>query len=354
MFSSTIRSALLAVAVSAAVANAARSLSLKVAGPASVDGVDNLKVTTTLTNDGDETLKLLNDPLSPISQLPAETFQVTSDSTGAKATFSGIKVKYIPEVAAANLAFTVLEPGKSIEVAHDLSTVYNFTAAGEGSYSFEARNLFYFVDDSAKVGTIYAKADAHTAHVSGKLSKARESKAHTTSTLQKRASYVSCSSSEQTSLVAAASAAQTYAANAYSYLSTHTAASARYTTWFGSYTSSRHSTALSHFSAISGGSFSSFTFDCSCTDSGVYAYVYPDDYGYIYLCPVFWQVATTGTDSKGGTLIHETSHFTANGGTEDYVYGQSSAKSLAISNPDEAVFNADNHEYFAENNPSQS
>jgi peptidyl-Lys metalloendopeptidase len=43
-----------------------------------------------------------------------------------------------------------------------------------------------------------------------------------------------------------------------------------------------------------------------------------------------------------------------NGATQDYAYGQSSAKSLAKSNPSEAVMNADNHEYFAENNPTQS
>ena len=50
----------------------------------------------------------------------------------------------------------------------------------------------------------------------------------------------------------------------------------------------------------------------------------------------------------------QSSHFTANAGTQDYVYGQTSAKSLAKSNPSEAIENADNHEYFAENNPSLS
>jgi len=54
---------------------------------------------------------------------------------------------------------------------------------------------------------------------------------------------------------------------------------------------------------------------------------------------------------QAGTIIHEASHFTANGGTSDYVYGQSAAKNLAISDPARAVMNADNHEYFAENIP---
>ncbi|KAF5384988.1 hypothetical protein D9615_001185 [Tricholomella constricta] len=53
-----------------------------------------------------------------------------------------------------------------------------------------------------------------------------------------------------------------------------------------------------------------------------------------------------------GTLIHESSHFTRNGGTNDYAYGHSAVKSLAISNPANAVRNADSHEYFAENNPT--
>ena len=39
-------------------------------------------------------------------------------------------------------------------------------------------------------------------------------------------------------------------------------------------------------------------------------------------------------------------------GTDDVVYGQAGAKSLAISNPDAAITNADSHEYFAENTPT--
>ena len=44
-------------------------------------------------------------------------------------------------------------------------------------------------------------------------------------------------------------------------------------------------------------------------------------------------------------------YLTANGETNDYAYGQTAAKNLAIGNPANAVMNADNHEYFAENNP---
>ncbi|KAG5646342.1 hypothetical protein DXG03_003665 [Asterophora parasitica] len=133
---------------------------------------------------------------------------------------------------------------------------------------------------------------------------------------------------------------------------TYKSASPRYTTWFGAYTDARHTTVTSHFSKISGNNLSSFKYDCTCTDSGTYAYVYPGTFGTIYLCGAFWNAPNTGTDSKAGTIIHESSHFTVNGGTNDVTYGQSSCKSLAISNPNSAVTNADSHEYFAENNPA--
>jgi peptidyl-Lys metalloendopeptidase len=92
-------------------------------------------------------------------------------------------------------------------------------------------------------------------------------------------------------------------------------------------------------------------FDCGCKKP-YYAYVYPNQPYNIYLCRVFWTAPLTGTDSKAGTLIHEMSHFTVVASTDDYVYGQSGAKSLAISNPSQAIDNADNHEYFAENTPA--
>ncbi|KAI9062953.1 peptidyl-Lys metalloendopeptidase [Trametes sanguinea] len=352
MFTSAVRATLIALAASAVVVSAERALSLKVSGPEAVDGVQNFKVTTTLTNTGDESLKLLNDPRGALNTLPANTFDITTDS-GEKPSFIGVKVKYVPQHAAKSTnekSFTVLAPGESTSVTHDLSAAYNFTLPGAAKYTVEPANLFHYVDpETNEPVEIRADSETHVAAVSGKLAVVRP-----TPTLTKRETYNGCSSSQKTGIQAAAPAAQTYVANALSYLQTHTASTPRYTTWFGSYTSSRHSTVLSHYTNMNGNDYSSFTYDCTCTESDTYAYVYPDDFGYIYLCGAFWQAPTTGTDSKGGTLVHESSHFTRNAGTQDYVYGQSAAKSLAKSNPSEAIMNADNHEYFAENNPAQS
>ena len=121
MFSSTLRAALIALAASAVAVSAAPGLSLKVSGPAAVDGVDNLKVTTTVTNTGDETLKLLKDPRGALSTIPANTFDITTDS-GERPSFIGYKVKYSLDAAAKSGSaevFTILEPGQSVEVQHD-------------------------------------------------------------------------------------------------------------------------------------------------------------------------------------------------------------------------------------------
>ncbi|KAK7688332.1 hypothetical protein QCA50_008704 [Cerrena zonata] len=354
MFSSSVRSALVALVASAIAVSATSGLTLKVTGPEAVDGVSNLKVAATVTNTGDETLKLLNHPLGPLSKMPTQTFAIAHEDTGATPKFSGVKVKYSPQYAVQlgkETSFTVLAPGQSVTVEHDLSAAYNFTSSGEGKYSVEANNLFHIVDSSNNLQDIYADAEAYTADVAGQLAVARRSN---NSQFGKRATFTGCSSSRQTSLNAAATAAHTYAANALSYLQAHTSASTRYTTWFGAYTSARHTTVQSHFSNIAGNDFTSFHFDCTCTEADTYAFVDPSDFGTINLCGAFWDAPATGTDSKAGTLIHESSHFDANGGTDDVVYGQTAAKSLATSNPANAIRNADSHEYFAENNPALS
>lgn len=349
MFSSALRSALIALVASAVTVSAVPGLTLKLSAADKVDGVDNLKVVATLVNTGDETLKLLNDPRGPLSKLPTATFLVSHDESGVAPAFTGAKVKYVPSYAAKfgdAEAFTILAPGQSIDVEHDLSKAYNFTGSGAGKYSFSSSNKFHYVNaDNAPVEIYADQPEALTASLSGKLAAPRP-------TLVKRASYVGCSSSQQTQLVAAASAAQSYASSTYSYTQSKSAATTRYTTWFGTYTAARHTTIQTHFSNLNSNTYSSYTFDCTCTDANTYAYVYADDFGYVTLCGAFWNAPTTGTDSKGGTLIHESTHFTRNGGTDDVVYGQTAAKSLAKSDPASAVRNADSHEYYAENNPS--
>ncbi|KAL0070430.1 hypothetical protein AAF712_002261 [Marasmius tenuissimus] len=369
-FSSTVRSALVGLCLSAISVAAAPGLSLAVSGSNNFAGVQDFKITTSLVNTGDEALKLLKDPRTVLSSLPTDRFTI-SNAEGASPAFTGARAKFVPEYVVKNNiedAFVVLEPGASFELEHDLSNSYNFTAPGEGAYDIRANNLFLYVDPATnEIAELQATEEAPlSASFTGTLSNARRH--------AKRVTYQSCSSTRQSQLVSAASAAASYASSAASYLSSHTSSTTRYVSWFGTYDSGRHTTVLNHFNTIKGYPFSgSVTYDCSCTDSGTYAYVYPDEFGVIYLCGAFWSAPNTGTDSRvskivamkpesehklidlqGGTLIHESSHFTAIAGTDDVVYGQSGARSLAKSNPANAIRNADSHEYFAENNPAES
>ncbi|HEY5809483.1 MAG TPA: M35 family metallo-endopeptidase [Povalibacter sp.] len=171
-------------------------------------------------------------------------------------------------------------------------------------------------------------------------------------------SFVGCSNTRTSQIRTALTSAETYASNSLSYLNAGTRG-ARYTTWFGTYSSGRYSTVRSHFSSISNAvSTKPMVFDCSTCPgteySNAYAYVYPNQPYRVYLCGSFWAAPNTGTDSRAGTIIHEVSHFTVVADTDDLAYGQTAARNLARSNPSRAVRNADSHEYFSENTPYQN
>lgn len=156
--------------------------------------------------------------------------------------------------------------------------------------------------------------------------------------------YVSCSSTRQSTLRSALGAAETMSSKAKAYLASGVHDSG-YTTWFGSYTAANYSTAKSHFNAIYGVfNTKKVTFYCDCTDSA-YAYVYPSQPYNIHLCNAFWSAPLTGIDSKGGTLVHECSHFTVVAGTDDWAYGTAGCQALSTK---KKLDNADCHEYFAE------
>jgi peptidyl-Lys metalloendopeptidase len=333
---------------------AAPGLNLQISGAENVHGVDNLSIKATLINTGDSTLRLLNNPNSVLTpQWKTATFTPTNAQSGARPAFKGAKVKWGAAAAAAANDFTTLAPGQKIELVHDLAGVYNFSSAGAGSYHFTAPTTFDYVTESGTLGTIQASSSSHSASIGGPLSSTRHIGPPAVA-LSKRATFNGCTSSRQTSIISGYNQANSYIQSTASYANGLSSGTTRYTTWFGTYTATRANLVKSHFNNMNNGQVTSDTYDCTCTDSGTYAYVYPDSFGYIYLCGAFWSAPTAGTDSKGGTIVHESSHFTRNGGTDDYVYGQTGAKSLAKSNPNNAVMNADSHEYFAENTPAQS
>ncbi|CCA71303.1 related to peptidyl-Lys metalloendopeptidase Precursor-Chlorophyllum molybdites [Serendipita indica DSM 11827] len=332
--------------LTAVAAQAGPSLKLDISGTPNVRDVDNFHVTATVTNTGTEEVTLFADPCSALSAFPEDTFTVSS--ANGRVNFAGAKVKYSFRTAK-NLI--TLAPGANVSVTHDLSASYNFTTTGD--YEIDASNVFHYRDASGNAVPIVADVEnALTAKLTGSTISSKIAKRNMS--LSKRAKFASCSSTQQSQTNTALTTTMSYLSNAVSYLSAQSGSTTRYSTWFGAYTASRKATVLSHFSKVQSSDPRTYTYDCSCTESDVYAYVYPNNFGYIYLCPVYFSAPTSGTDSKAGTIVHEATHFTANGGTQDYAYGQTNAKALAKSNPSNAVMNADSHEYFAENNPALS
>ncbi|PFH46155.1 hypothetical protein AMATHDRAFT_77803 [Amanita thiersii Skay4041] len=349
MFPTTLlKTTLFAIVLSATTVSvfAVPSLSMEVTGPDDVQRVEAMIVTTTITNTGDKVLQLLNEPNGPLSDIPTDTFEI-KDASGNSPEFIGIRVKYALKKAIESGDMVTLAPRESTSITHDLSKAYNFTRTGQGKYSIRARSMFYVVDKQGEKRPRVLRADtkALSAQLSGSLVAIDETH------LQKPASFNGCTLQQQLTIQTATRLAFGLAKNSELYLQAVYRGTPRYTTWFGTYSQQRHDTVLGHYSSISGNNFRTFNYDCTCDMENVYAYVYPDRFGQMYFCPAFWRSAAIGTDSQAGTIIHEASHYIVNGGTNDFAYGQDSAKELARTNPDRAVFNADSHEYFAENTP---
>ncbi len=303
---------------------------------------DSVLVKVAITNTSKQPIAILR-WYTPLDGVKGDLFAVTLD--GKPVEYLGPQYKRpAPSIA----DYLILNGGETVQTTVDLSGYYDLSTTGfyQVSYNAEAFDIFSrtpkFSADQDQL-----RSEALSAWIEGRDSKVPAPQA---AEIVGSTSFTGCTSSRQTALVTARSNAYNYSANSYNYLQAGTAG-ARYTTWFGSYNSSRYSTVRSHFSSITNAmNNANVGFNCTCTDSA-YAYVYPTQPYNIYLCNAFWNAPATGTDSKAGTLVHEMSHFNVVAGTNDYAYGQTAAKNLAIQNPKKAIANADSHEYFAENTP---
>ncbi|QRV75002.1 peptidyl-Lys metalloendopeptidase [Ceratobasidium sp. AG-Ba] len=361
------------------------SLLLIIKAQDDVNDPDDLTVSSCLINNGKNTLKILNDPNGPLTTWKTHTFEfyeVASSGTGLKARSGGnaahvsaVRVKYNPEVVAALAdpsTYTVLQPGENKTVTHDLSGMYSFQTSG--SYAVKtttnAEN-FRIIKEDGSIGIIQAKLydgaeaanwTAVNVAESGTYASLRGLASagiptHLTrrweeeNSLTKRQTFRNCSASQQKYIAEGVVGANAYIAEVNKYLATtYYLGNKRYRTWFGPYEKKRWNQVKSHYLALRNQP-ARFRYDCSCQEVDTFAYVYPDQFGTIYLCGAFWKAPVKGTDSKAGTIIHEATHFTKLIGTDDYAYGHTDAMALAKSNPAQAIMNADSHEYFAENTP---
>jgi peptidyl-Lys metalloendopeptidase len=332
---------------------------------------NEVNVQLTFTNTGSQAVRLLNWYV-PDGEPDDDVFTITRD--GKAVAFMGPHIK---RPAAGPADFIILNAGESFTRTAEIGAFYDLSRTGEYTiqYSVAAERIM--------PGGVFSRASAgrYGPQLQESLS---ESTADALSSNEVSAVLVGrknpileqivntkidariergvglssvsfsgrCSSTQQSTLLSAVSAGSNMANGAVSYLNGTPSATTRFTTWFGTYSSANWSQVKGQFTNIKDAfDTKPLTLDCSCKKS-YYAYVYPTKPYKIYLCRAFWNAPLTGTDSKGGTLVHELSHFDIIAGTDDWAYGQSAAKNLALTDPTKARNNADSHEYFAENTPA--
>ena len=314
-----------------------------------------------VTNNSGEVLKVPYWQL-PGASLESKLFQVFHN--GKAAQYLGPMIK---RAAPTDVDMVTFQPYETKLISVDLSKSYDLSKTGDYTVSFvsylegaktnSGRKLSGSNGRMASLQSVPLKlwVDADNLLKSLQPGVSTNAKPGTGGTVVSGVTYVGCSSTQITDAGAGVAQARLYTENAKGYLAGNNQ-TVRYTTWFGAYTSSRYATVNQHFVAIDAAidqSAGEIKINCGCRKS-YYAYVYPNSPYEIFVCNAFWTAPTAGTDSKGGTLIHETSHFTVVAGTNDWVYGQAGAKNLALTNPTNAIDNADSHEYFAENTPFQN
>jgi peptidyl-Lys metalloendopeptidase len=235
-------------------------------------------------------------------------------------------------------AYRVMQAGETVRRSVDLSSEFAFTKPGSYTVTLTSEGM---TSASTTFEVLPGGPARRTTAETAGLDAAPRAEG---------AKFVNLSSGQRDQVRDAIGGADRYVDRADDTLAAHHHLD-RYRTWFGPVTHERYQTVRNHYSQIGHGA-DDITYHGDCDKAGVYAYVYPSHPKNMWLCPAFWTAPMTGTDSKAGTLVHEQSHYTVNGGTQDYVYGQPACKALADDNPAKAIMNADSHEYYAENTPA--
>jgi len=305
-------------------------------------------VTVTFHNDGAADVYLLRWQ-TPLAGISGNLFDVRRG--GESVPYIGAYYKF---AAPGPEDYVRIAAGESRAVKVDLSRVYDFSRAGEYTVQYWVALQDALRDATPVAIAGFSRLASNVASIGvdrdDSLARFRDNLRPVPGKAAS-SSFVKCSASQQSDLITARGNAHTITADSINYLNGHTANNAgpRYTTWFGAITSSRYTTVSGQYPLIDGVFTSQpITFDCGCHQKKTYAYVYPDREYEIHLCGAFWTAPAMGTDSKAGTLVHETSHFTVVAGTNDYAYGQSACRKLAQKQPRKAIANADSHEYYAE------
>lgn len=302
----------------------------------------SVSIKFTLKNESENPIKLLKWGTPFEGEFTQDTFKVTVN--GDKVPYIGKLVKRLPP---SEEDYITIKGNSELSEIVYLEDGYKIYAPGfytvqiaqETVYVDASQNMKFepFLSESVEFEIIYGINEADAAGPEALKSK--------------------CTSSQFDTIKSAYDAAKNMAAAAKRAL--HNAPisqrpqARRYLEWFGAYEKSRYSKVTSNFDKVHDVLFNkSISIVCPVACSNMAAFVYPSRPYTIYFCDSFFRCPLAGAGSKAGIIIHELSHFNIVARTDDVVYGRLGARQLARQNPNQAIRNADSHEFFAENAPS--
>jgi peptidyl-Lys metalloendopeptidase len=235
----------------------------------------------------------------------------------------------------------------------ELSALYEMNVTGPYTLRYRTAAGGLFAAQGVRPTTNVLASNPVSIWIEGRLPRGARPPAKRAAATGPSLEFSKCSNAQQEQVAAAVDAGRAMTVEGHKYLTSGAAYGARYGTWFGAIDAARGATATKHFAAIKDAfETKPLKVDCGCNEP-YFAYVYPAQPYTVYVCKAFWTAPLTGTDSRGGTMLHELSHFDIVAATDDHVYGQQGAAELARTDPARAVNNADSHEYFGENTPPQ-
>lgn len=288
---------------------------------------------------------------TPVAGVQAPLFEVLRD--GQPVRYLGIKAK---RPAPGPDDYLRLEPGASLTSTVELSALYEMNVTGLYQLRYRTASSGLFAASGMRPVPGALASSQVGIWIDGRLPRGARAPAKQAVAGSGGLEFSKCSNAQQEQLVAAVDAGKAMTVDAHTYLAAGAGGAqygARYGTWFGALDAGRSATVNTNFTAIRDAfETKPLKIDCGCNEN-YFAYVYPAQPYAIYVCKAFWTAPLTGTDSRGGTLLHELSHFDVVAATDDHVYGQQGAAELARTDPARAVNNADSHEYFGENTPQQ-
>jgi peptidyl-Lys metalloendopeptidase len=271
---------------------------------------------------------------TPLDGLWEDLFLI-QDQDGHAVPYSGKIARRLPHT---DEDFIVMQEGETLRAKVDLTRAYDLDH--DGYYTVSLRQLDQVEApqyEEQPTTTIVAKAT----HLQQAAWEAAETEMLGTD-------WGQCTNSQQTTIRNGLNLALgTQVPRARACMTGSSPSCNQWNTWFGAFQATRYSTVQRCWQNIQN-DLPNANFNC-CVGCGgncgpnLFAYVFPNDRTMTqFMCAAFFSMP----NEQAETLTHEQSHFTRTCGTVDHTYGETSSRSLALTNPQMAIENADNHAFF--------